>query len=199
MRVDGTPGNVYFRWSGGKLQFVNKSDGAVLMEVDPVAGRIKQVETALVDVEISGQFFLPTGEILASASELNDAGSFSPYSRVAAVSLAAVASADDIVFAWENPESTAIIVSRVILDITAAGGTATALIDIGGAADAVTGSDNLIDGVDADAVATYDNLQAVTGAGSFVKVPVGEFVTGQARVEGAASLEGKAYIYYTTA
>lgn len=199
MRVDGTPGNVYMRWSGGKLQFVNLNDHSVILAIDPAAGVVEQASVELGDVDISGQVFLPSGEILASADEINDAGRFSHYSRVAAVSLAAAAAADDIVFAWENPESSSIIVYRVIADITKAGGTATALLDIGSAADAVTGSDNLIDGVDANAVATYDNFEAVTGAAGFVKVPAGEFVTGQAKVEKAEALEGTVYIFYTTA
>lgn len=136
--------------------------------------------------------------MLASADELNDAGRFSHYIRVAVVALAGAASADDIVFAWKNPEASDIIVSRVIVDITKAGGTETATIGVGSAADAATGSDDLIDGADANAVATYDNLEAATGAAGFAKVPVDEYVTGQIKVEKAEDLEGNVYIYYTT-
>jgi hypothetical protein len=195
MRVDGTPGDVFMRWSGGKLQFINGNDNSVILAIDPVNG-----QTELHQTEIVGQFFLPSGEVLASATEINDAGRFSGYSRVSAATLAGAAAADDIVFAWENPEDSAVIVYRVIVDITTAGGTAGALIDIGSAADAVTGSDDLIDGANANAEAAYDNLDDQgTNGKSKQKVPIGEFITGQIKIEKAEALEGTAYIYYTTA
>lgn len=38
LRVDGTPGDVYLRWSGGNLQFVSATDSTVLMVLDPTNG-----------------------------------------------------------------------------------------------------------------------------------------------------------------
>lgn len=120
------------------------------------------------------------------------------FMKVAKVALTPAAAADDILFAWENEEAGAVIVHKVLVDITTAGGTATALIDVGGAADAVTGSDTLIDGADLNAVAVYDNIDDQgTNGKSKVKVAAGAFVTGQAKVEAAAALVGNAYIFYT--
>jgi hypothetical protein len=45
MRVDGKPGDVFLRWSGGKLQFVNATDGSVIMAVDPI-GKIVDLTLA---------------------------------------------------------------------------------------------------------------------------------------------------------
>lgn len=203
LRVDGTPGVVYLRWSGGKLQFVNSADGTVILAVDPALNQTEQPEAAIAEAAIAeltaGRLHLASGEILATAAELNDAGRFSRNSRVGVATLSAAAAADDIVFAWKNPEAVPIVVYRVIASITKAGGTAGALIDVGSAADAVTGSDDLIDGADANAVAAYDNLQAVTGAGSIAKIAVDAYVNGQIKVEKAEDLEGTVYILYTTA
>jgi hypothetical protein len=197
MRVDGTPGNVYLRWSGGKLQFVNLADHSVIMSVDPVGGAVEQAKAKITEARLEGQVFLASGEVLASADELNDAGRGSHYLRAARGNLAAAAAADGIVFAWENQEGADVIVYRVIVDVTTAGGTATATLDVGEAVDAVTGSNSLITAADLNAVATYDSLDlAGAGVATFVKVPDGEFITGQAKTEKAEALVGKYYVFY---
>lgn len=105
--------------------------------------------------------------------------------------------ADDIAIAWLNPVSAAVIVTRVVVDITTAGGTSSSVLDIGTAADADTGSDNLIDGANANAVAVYDNVddQGTNGTAK-QKVPAGEYVTGQIKAAAAQDLAGTAYICY---
>jgi hypothetical protein len=200
MRVDGKPGDVFLRWSGGKLQFVNATNGSVIMAVDPASGSVEQAEATITEASLTGRIYMAGGELLASSDELNDAGRFSHYLRSAQGNLSAAAAADNIVFAWENREGADIIVYRVIIDVTTAGGTAGALVDVGSAVDAVTGSDNLIDGADLNAVAVYDNIDDQGGNGeSKQKVPDGEFVTGQARVEKAEALVGKYTIIYALA
>ena len=201
MRVDGKPGEVYIRWSGGKLQFVNGSDGTVLMEVDPSQNVVEAQELNITsEANLTGQIFLASGEVLAPASDINNAGSYSRNQKVYVGSLAGVAAADDIVFSWENEEGAAVIVTRVLVHVTKAGGTATATLDVGSAADATTGSNNLLTGADIDTTAAYDSMDlANEGVATFKVVPDGEFVNGQAKTEKAEALEGKYYIFYAVA
>jgi len=111
--------------------------------------------------------------------------------------------ADDFAFAWQNPESSEIIVDRVILDITHAGGSASAVMDVGSAASGTTHSDNLIDGVDINTTAVYDNL-GDGGTNGKTKQKLDEnggttdYITGQILDANAASLEGNVYIHYRT-
>ena len=201
MRVDGKPGEVYLRWSGGKLQFVNGSDGTVLMEVDPSQNAVEAQELNITnEANLTGQIFLASGEVLAPASDINNAGSYSRNQKVYVGTLAAVAAADDIVFSWENEEGAAVIVTRVLVHVTKAGGTATATLDVGSAANATTGSDNLLTGADINTTAAYDSLDlAGEGVATFKVVPDGECVNGQAKTEKAEALEGKYYIFYAVA
>lgn len=201
LRVDGTPGNVYLRWSGGKLQFVNANDQSVIMTVDPIGGAVEQPAVEITETaRLTGQVFLASGEVLASASDLNNSGSYSRNQKVYVGSLAGAAAADGIVFSWENEEGAAVIVTRVLVHVTTAGGTATATLDVGSAADATTGSDNLITGADIDTTAAYDSLDlANEGVATLKVVPAGEFVNGQAKTEKAEALEGKYYIFYAVA
>ncbi len=104
-------------------------------------------------------------------------------------------------FAWQNPEAQAIIISRLIIDITTAGGTATSVIDAGSAATATTHSDNLIDGADLNTIDILDNIGDCGTNGEFqVKLDANggttDYVTGQILVANAASLVGKFYIIY---
>jgi len=120
--------------------------------------------------------------------------------RVKRVALAAGA-ADAFAFAWQNPEDKAIIVTRVVVDITTAGGTATADLDVGVAANATTGATDIFDAIDADAAATHDHLLvAGAGAGGVHKVDANggtnDYITGQITTEKADDLAGYVYIEY---
>ena len=201
MRVDGKPGEVYLRWSGGNLQFVNAADNTVLMEIDPTQNIVEAQELNITnEVNLTGRVFLASGEVLASASNLNNAGSYSRNQKVYVGTLAAVAAADGIVFSWENEEGAAVIVTRVLVHVTTAGGTATATLDVGSAADATTGNNNLLTGADINTTAAYDSMDlANEGVATFKVVPDGEFVNGQAKTEKAEALEGKYYIFYAVA
>lgn len=106
--------------------------------------------------------------------------------------------------AWENPETVPIIVTRVLIDITTAGGTATAVLNVGTAGDATTTSDNLLGGIDANVTATYDNLLAADAGSNGKTVQkldkkggTTAFITAQILTEAASSLVGNAYIFYT--
>jgi hypothetical protein len=110
--------------------------------------------------------------------------------------------ANAFALAWQNPHASAIVVTRVVIDITTPGGTALSVLDVGSAADATTHSDNLIDGMDLNTAGVYDNLDnpGVNGK-SKQKVDANggatDWVTGQILVANAAALAGKYYIYYT--
>jgi len=109
--------------------------------------------------------------------------------------------ANAFAFAWQNPETSPIAVTRVLLDVTTAGGTATAIMNIGTGDTATTASDNLIDGVDINAVALYDNI---TDGGSNGKARQHmtanggnkDYITGQILTEKAEALVGNVYIHY---
>lgn len=116
--------------------------------------------------------------------------------KIAVISLTA-GNANAIAFSWENPVTGSIIIDKVILNVTTAGGTGGGLLDIGTANDATTGSDNLIDGADANAVAIYDNItdKGTNGKTSAV-LATGKFINGQIKAQNAAALVGKVYIIY---
>lgn len=151
-----------------------------------------------------------TAKILASnvttakiaAANVTNAKLATDCMKVAEVALAGGA-ANAFALAWQNPESVAILVTRILVDITTAGGTATAVLDVGPAASATTHSDTLLDGVDANATATYDNLLADdAGTNGLTSAKLDEnggttdYITAQILTEAATDLVGNAYIFY---
>jgi hypothetical protein len=121
--------------------------------------------------------------------------------KVARVALAG-GNANAFAFAWANPETSKIIVTRVVVDVTTKSASAGSLLDVGPGATATTHSDTLIDGLDiATAVITADNITNKGGNGkSLCKLDaVGgttAYITGQILVQNAAALAGYAYIFY---
>ncbi len=112
--------------------------------------------------------------------------------------------ANDISFAWENQEDSAIFVQRVVIDITVAGGTAGSLMDIGPAETAAGTSDTIIDGLDINQTGAFDNISdAGTNGTSLTRLDANggttTFITGKILVENAAGLEGTVYIQYVRA
>jgi len=120
--------------------------------------------------------------------------------RVKRVALTAGA-ASAFAFAWQNPEDKKIIVTRVVVDRTTAGGTATAVLDVGPAANATTHADTLIDGLDLNATGVADNVSD-GGTNGKARCKVDEkdgttdYITGQILTEKADNLVGYAYIEY---
>lgn len=106
-------------------------------------------------------------------------------------------------FAWQNPESTAVLVQRVVIDVVTAGGTATAVMDVG-VSDTATGTAaDIIDDLDLDAAAVTDHLLvAGTGAGGVHKLGAkdgtNDYVTGKTLTEAASDLVGTYSIEYIT-
>lgn len=103
------------------------------------------------------------------------------------------------VLAWQNTEeSAAIIVTRIILDITTKA-TAACTLDVGTTVtSATTVSDNLIDGLDANAaIGTFDNLSnAGTNGKARQKLADDGWVTASMKTGAAAGIVGYAYIEY---
>lgn len=126
-------------------------------------------------------------EILADAADI----------RVSKVALAALDAAGGI-FAWQNPEGVAIIVTKVLVDVTTVAAAACTL-DIGTTAvSAGTLSDNLIDGLD---VRTATGLFGIADGAdangkSQQKLAAGKWVTGSKASGAAAGLAGSAYVHY---
>jgi hypothetical protein len=121
--------------------------------------------------------------------------------KVAKVALTA-GNANAFAFAWQNPESSKIIVHRVIIDRTTAGGTGSSVLDVGPVADATSTADTLIDGLDLNATGVADNIEDQgTNGTSRAKLDenggTNDFVTGKILAQNAASLAGSAYIHYS--
>ena len=104
------------------------------------------------------------------------------------------------VLAWQNPQDTAILVERVILDITSEA-TGSANIDVGSASGSGSTSDNLIDGqAIGDAVKVLDNIDDQgTNGGATVRLDANggttDWITGSPSAD-PAGLAGNAYIYF---
>lgn len=110
--------------------------------------------------------------------------------------------ANAFAFAWQNPESTKIIVHKVVIYRTAAGGTGSSVLDVG-PADAATGTaDTIIDGLDLNATGLADSIADGGTNGLERSVLLTEnggnldHITGKILAQNAASLAGYVYIYY---
>jgi len=114
--------------------------------------------------------------------------------------------ANSFAFAWNNPESTDILVQKVIIDITTAGGTATSVLDVGVAASATGTADTIFDGIDLNStgisVSTNVSDTGTNGDEKVHKVDANggtnDWITGKILVEKCDDLVGKYYIEYIT-
>lgn len=139
----------------------------------------------------TGTALAPTWQRVAPVAS----GEVAPH--IAKVALAALDTGGGIL-AWQNPEGVAIIVERVILDVTTPA-TAACTGDFGTTAtSAATSSDNLIDGVDLHTAAgQFDNLgDAGTNGKARQKIAAGKWLTGSMASGAAAGLAGYAYVHY---
>jgi hypothetical protein len=106
-------------------------------------------------------------------------------------------------FAFQNPESANIIIERVMVNITTAGGTAGALLNVGTGATATTASSNLLTGLNINQTGVYDNLSDAGASGksrALLNIAGGatSYITGQITTANASALAGTAYIVYFT-
>jgi hypothetical protein len=174
-----------------------------------------RMESGTTGVEVTGDaenFLMSGGSITnMSSAKVSDSGTNSRFTgvnnfiargerRILQGTLSS-GSANDFAFAEQNPEAVAVAVTKVLVDVTTAGGTASALINVGSAADATTGSDNLIDGADINTTALYDNLDdAGTNGESKQRLDAKngstDHVTGQIVDQDATNLAGNYVIEY---
>lgn len=107
--------------------------------------------------------------------------------------------------AWQNPHASKILVDYVVIDVTTAGGTATAVLDVDVVGSATSTDDDILDGIDLDAVAVYDSRNATDAGTNGLQKAIkcdenggtNDYVTGKILVANASSLVGKYYIHYT--
>ena len=110
--------------------------------------------------------------------------------------------ADAIAFAWQNPEGKSIVVTRVVVDRTTAGGAATSVLDVGPATSATGTADTIIDGLDLNATGVADNIadKGTNGTQRVAKLDKNggttPYITGKILVAAASALVGYAYIEY---
>jgi hypothetical protein len=123
-----------------------------------------------------------------------------PY-KVIVEDLAAGAS-NAFAFAIQNPEDTDCLILRVAVDITTAGGTATSVLDVDTVDGATATGDDIIDGLDLNAVGVSDNI--TNGGTNGDKKPVkwdkkggtNDDLTGKILVANATALVGKVIVCY---
>lgn len=142
-----------------------------------------------------------TDELSKIASAISEVEAGSSYlnlvtPKIAAFTMAGGA-ANAFSFAWANTTGYSLAILKVYAVITTPGGTATSVLDIGIGATATTHSDNLIDGLDANAAAVADNItnKGTNGKTSAI-MAAGEYITGQILTANAAALVGKVVIEY---
>jgi len=121
--------------------------------------------------------------------------------RIKRVALTAGA-ANAMAFAWQNPEDKPVVVTKVVVDKTTAGGTATSVLDIGPATSATGTADTIIDGLDLNSAAVADNIadKGTNGTTRVVKRDAkdgtNDYITGKILVEKCDNLVGYVYIEY---
>lgn len=138
-------------------------------------------------------------QILENLQNAVGAVTFDRSVKVDKVALAAVDTGGGV-FSWQNPEDAAIIVERVVIDVTTAS-TGACTIDVGvTATSATTVVDNLLDGQSVAAVATLDNIENQgTNGKSVGRLASGKWVTASVASGASAGLVGSAYIHYILA
>lgn len=136
-------------------------------------------------VEADGKIKTPSGGVMP---------------KVAKVALEAVDTAGGL-FAWQNPESVKVLVTRLLVHLTTAAAAA-CTGDFGPAADATTLNDTGIDGLDLNAAAgLFDNVNdaGTNGKARFIvdeKGGTNDHVTGSTASGASSGIVGFAYIEY---
>lgn len=139
--------NVSTKWESGNLVYYDSS-GNTIATWDGTNG--------LLDVATNNLAINNTA-ITASATEINQLVRAERVVKVATVTMSDT-SGNAGMLAWQNPESSDIIVERVIIDVTTEA-TGAANIDVGTDGDGTGTSDNLIDGADiGSAAVVLDNI-----------------------------------------
>lgn len=158
-----------------------------------VGARDAEVQVA----DASGNLFQAGTQLTPTAAQINTLTGTDRAVKVKRVALAAVDTGGGV-FAWANPESSAIIVERVCIDATTKS-TSACTVDIGTTAtSAATSIDNLLDGLDVGTAAgLFNNIdEHGTNGKSRQKLASGKWVTASVASGASAGLVGYAYIHY---
>lgn len=104
-------------------------------------------------------------------------------------------------FAWQNPETKKIVVTRVVVDITTVGGTGGSVLAVGKVANAAATAADIINNLDLDNAAITDHLLvAGAGVGGVHKIDenggTNDYITGKILTQNASNLVGYVYIEY---
>jgi len=105
-------------------------------------------------------------------------------------------------FAIQNPEIVDCLITRVIIDLITAGGTASAVLDVDTVDGATDTGDDIIDGLDINTTGTFDSLKNPGTNGDEKPVKWGakgsatDYLTGKILAAAAASLVGKVIVKY---
>jgi len=148
-------------------------------------------------VDTDGYLYQRGTKITASAAAINTLTGTDRGSKIIVVPMS-TGTAGGGVFAWANPESSSIIILRVVLDVTTKT-TAACTINVGTTAtSATTTSDNLIDGLDINAATgVFSNFGNAGTNGKFQqKLAAGKWITASQDTGAVAGLVGTAYIEY---
>lgn len=114
------------------------------------------------------------------------------------VALAAVDTAGGVA-AIANPEGAAVIVTRVLIDVTTAS-TGACTVDAGIAANATTSADGLIDGQSVAATGVFDNISdGGTNGKARAKWGATQYLTISKASGATAGLVGNVYVFYKLA
>lgn len=140
-------------------------------------------------------------KVTSTAAELNKSTLLASADRIEKIAKVALGVADTAggVLSWANPEASAIIIDKIVVDVTTVS-TGACTMDFGTTAvSATTTSDNLIDALDTNsAIITADNItDKGTNGKSRQKLASGKWVTGSKASGAAAGTVGFAYIHYT--
>jgi hypothetical protein len=165
-------------------------------------------------LNVASHFSIGGTEVTATAAELNavdgisgtvtqlnsltDAAGTVSFDKLVKVKVVSLFGAGSTAFSFQHAEATAIIVHRLIVDVTTKTDGACTL-DCGFATASSTTNDSLIDGLDVGAAAgTFDNIQNPGSNGKpLQKVAVSSWVNGRVASGALTGLVGKVYIHYT--
>ena len=149
-----------------------------------------------------GEEWVVGGEIDVTGKAKIGSTAITASDRIAKVAKVALGAADTGggVLSWKNEEGAAIIIRRILLDVTTKA-TGACTIDVGTTdASATTSSDNLLDGLDINtSTGVFDNLNDTdngTNGKLLQKLADGKWVTGSKASGAAAGTVGFAYIEY---
>jgi hypothetical protein len=151
------------------------------------------------DIESGGEIDIESGGSLKIAGTDVSIGNASRLPVVAKVALAA-ATGNAGLLSWQNPESSAILVTRFVADITTQA-TGAANADFGSDGDGTGTSDDLLDGQDiGTAAVVLDNIDDQgTNGQSVIRLDANggttDYITGTASAD-PAGLVGNVYITY---